>query len=416
MSETDEPHAAAPAPDNSGNCENCGTRLQGHYCHACGQSVHSPTRHFGHALEEVFESFWHLDGRVFRTLRDLLAPGRVALNYLAGQRVRYLPPVRLFLILSVLTFFVARLTVHLDNNAIRFEGDSAISQAQSEAEVIRIRDKALAKLAVREHEAAKAPGVDASLIALRARIEGSAATRIADLREAKKHPQGAHVDTPVDAHAGNAPPSKATSPAQKETAAPDPSYANSPLDQEGNVVFSHDGKPWNEKTNPLEAKWLPGFVNRWVNRKIGRMQDNIRHMEGDPDAYLEAFLGAVPTTLFLLMPVFALLLKVCYLGTGRGYLEHLVVALYSHAYLLITLLALFLLSSLADALPSLDIAITVLMIGLWLWIPVYLLLTQKRVYGQRWLVTTLRYAVIGSVYLVLVTFATLFAILAGITH
>ncbi|AAW73825.1 conserved hypothetical protein [Xanthomonas oryzae pv. oryzae KACC 10331] len=39
-----------------------------------------------HAVEEVFESFWHLDGRIFRTLRDLLVPGRLALRLLSGQR------------------------------------------------------------------------------------------------------------------------------------------------------------------------------------------------------------------------------------------------------------------------------------------------------------------------------------------
>ena len=59
-------------------CENCGSTLQGHYCHVCGQRVHNPLRNFRHAVEEVFESFWHLDGRIFRTLRDLTVPGRVA--------------------------------------------------------------------------------------------------------------------------------------------------------------------------------------------------------------------------------------------------------------------------------------------------------------------------------------------------
>lgn len=41
----------------------------------------------------------------------------------------------------------------------------------------------------------------------------------------------------------------------------------------------------------------------------------------------------MPTALFILMPVFALLLKLAYLGSGRLSLEHLVVALYSHAFL-----------------------------------------------------------------------------------
>ena len=55
-------------------CENCQTPLQGGFCHVCGQNAHNPLRSFGHAVEEVFESFWHLDGRIFRTLRTLLSP------------------------------------------------------------------------------------------------------------------------------------------------------------------------------------------------------------------------------------------------------------------------------------------------------------------------------------------------------
>ena len=73
-------------------CENCQTPLQGGFCHVCGQNAHNPLRSFGHAVEEVFESFWHLDGRIFRTLRTLLSPGRLANAYLAGHRAPYVAP------------------------------------------------------------------------------------------------------------------------------------------------------------------------------------------------------------------------------------------------------------------------------------------------------------------------------------
>ncbi|MGE6332881.1 DUF3667 domain-containing protein [Stenotrophomonas sp. NPDC077659] len=91
-------HAALPDADSAAQaaCENCDTALQGHYCHHCGQSAHNPPKHVGHAIEEVFESFWHVDGRIFRTLRDLWVPGRIALNYLKGRRVGCVQPLRLF--------------------------------------------------------------------------------------------------------------------------------------------------------------------------------------------------------------------------------------------------------------------------------------------------------------------------------
>ncbi|HEY5780705.1 MAG TPA: DUF3667 domain-containing protein, partial [Lysobacter sp.] len=111
------------------HCENCHEPLHGQYCYACGQSVLNPVRHASHALEEVFESFWHLDGRIFRTLRDLIAPGRVALNYLAGHRARYVAPLRLFVILSVVTFFVAQFAIRTDSGTaeplVQFDDSSS---------------------------------------------------------------------------------------------------------------------------------------------------------------------------------------------------------------------------------------------------------------------------------------------------
>ena len=137
------------------HCENCDAALQGPYCHVCGQPVVSPVRHAAHAIEDVFESFWHLDGRVFRTLRDLLAPGRVALEYLAGHRVRYIPPLRLFVILSLLTFFVGKLVVHAEGPAFQLDPkDTQFAQLQTVAEVERVRDRALQRIAAAEDRAA----------------------------------------------------------------------------------------------------------------------------------------------------------------------------------------------------------------------------------------------------------------------
>lgn len=51
------------------------------------------------------------------------------------------------------------------------------------------------------------------------------------------------------------------------------------------------------------------------------------------DKLLRATLNAMLTILVMLTPILALLLKLFQLSSGRGYLEHLVVALYSHSYL-----------------------------------------------------------------------------------
>ena len=68
-------------------------------------------------------------------------------------------------------------------------------------------------------------------------------------------------------------------------------------------------------------------------------------MTQEPELFFTRLIGSVPSALFVLVPVFALLLKFAYIETRRVYLEHLVVALYSHVFLLIMLTLAFVLSA-----------------------------------------------------------------------
>ena len=375
------------------NCENCGAALQGPYCHACGQPVVSPVRHAAHAIEEVFESFWHLDGRVFRTLRDLLSPGRVAMQYLAGHRVRYLAPLRLFVILSLLTFFVGKLAVHAEGPGFRLDPqDTQFGQLQTVAEVERVRDQALRRISEAERRASDTPGASPTLVVMRTRVQGAASARIAELRDQEA---GASASAP---RAGATPPQRSSA---TNTAAP-------------GVAFNAQ---WDPVKHPIRIGWLPDFANRWLTDRAAKAQRNITTLGDDGDALLQAFMGALPTALFVLVPVFALLLKLFYLGSHRLYLEHLTVALYSHAYMLLALLASFLLVALGDAFARGTLVEALSRLGimvLWTWVPVYLLLMQKRVYAQGWLATTLKYLVLGPVYVLLVSFAAMYALLAGL--
>ena len=89
-------------------CANCGAALAGEYCAACGQR-HDPHVHsVRHFASEAFESITHADSRLWRTLGYLLAkPGRLTAEFFAGRRMRYLPPFRLYLVISLLFFLVA---------------------------------------------------------------------------------------------------------------------------------------------------------------------------------------------------------------------------------------------------------------------------------------------------------------------
>jgi Protein of unknown function (DUF3667) len=86
-------------------CGNCGATLMGPYCHACGQHVHESARSISALTHDAWHLATHIDGRFWQTLYILLLkPGKLTKEYFAERRARYLPPVRLYLVLSVLFF------------------------------------------------------------------------------------------------------------------------------------------------------------------------------------------------------------------------------------------------------------------------------------------------------------------------
>lgn len=378
------PDTPAPARDAApAACQNCGTPLLGEHCYACGQPVKGLVRHFTSILGDFLDSVFNIDARVFRTLWPLFArPGFLSCEYFEGHRIRFVSPVRLFVFLSIVTFFVAQFTLDFGKN-VNFDTGNAddIASATTIAQVEQRRDEALADLTRARGDA---PGVVGNALTVaEQQVRAQAERRIAQLRAAEK---------------GGTPP---------------------PAAAEDDDTLSFNGKPWDARTNPLRVSWLPGFANRWINIQVGHAKDNVKRMKQDPDLFKDAVLSAVPSTLFVLMPVFALMLKLAYAFRRRLYMEHLIVALHSHAFLCLSLLAIFLLSALQgvaapDGAGAVHGFLGLLKGVVWAWMPLYLLLMQKRVYGQGWILTLVKYVTLGICYVVLLSFGAVATMLASL--
>jgi hypothetical protein len=92
-------------------CLNCGAALTSRHCADCGQAadVHMPTTL--ELLHQALEGITHSDSRLWGTLLSLwFKPGKLTLEFIAGRRVRYLPPFRLYLVLSVIFFLLASIS------------------------------------------------------------------------------------------------------------------------------------------------------------------------------------------------------------------------------------------------------------------------------------------------------------------
>jgi hypothetical protein len=249
-------------------------------------------------------------------------------------------------------------------------------------EVEKHRDAALAALSAGREEGQEVPGLDAGLQQAEIQIKIKADQRIAQLREALAK--------------GEPPPAPAN---------------NGPR-------ISFNGGEWDPETNPVAIAWLPQFANDWINAQIGRGEKNIERIQQDPNLAKDAFLSTLTSTLILLLPLFALMLKAMYLFKKRLYMEHLIVALHSHAFLMLALLVMLAVLQL-DALLTPQAAwlgplFTTVEVLLWCWMPLYLLLMQKRVYGQGWILTLLKYGIIGIAYVTLLSFGAVATLLAAI--
>lgn len=97
-------------PISISHCVTCASALQGKYCHQCGEKKLNPHHDFSIAefIEHTIDGFTHFDLKILRTLRALFfQPGKLTAEFIAGRHTPYMKPVQLFIVASVIFFFVS---------------------------------------------------------------------------------------------------------------------------------------------------------------------------------------------------------------------------------------------------------------------------------------------------------------------
>jgi hypothetical protein len=255
--------AGPPAPD--ARCLNCGTRLIGAYCAACGQKAQDPDPTFGDLVGEAWDAFVSVDGRFVTSVRLLLRrPGVLTRRYLMGHRARFVPPLRLYLVCSVAYFLVSAVDPPTHTSGartqLRANSDSlniATRRKDSLVQARRVAHESTSRALLAGHGFPVPPGpLD------------SASRAIADSLRAQRE-------------------------AARFSAAP---------------------------------AWLRQRYERSFRRVISE-QHNFTPEIG----------AQIPRLMFVLVPVFALLLAFAYRSRRRRYPVHLVTALHLHAFAFVAL-------------------------------------------------------------------------------
>jgi len=79
----------------------------GRYCHVCGQENLEPKETVWHLIQHFFNDITHFDGKFFSTVKYLLKkPGFLSAEYMAGRRMSYLNPIRMYVFTSAIFFII----------------------------------------------------------------------------------------------------------------------------------------------------------------------------------------------------------------------------------------------------------------------------------------------------------------------
>ena len=88
-------------------CKNCKTKLNGRYCHNCGEkTLVEKDFSIRSILKQSLEAITSLDSKIFKTFAALLfKPGKLTREYVLGRRKGYMQPFQVF-VLANLVFFL----------------------------------------------------------------------------------------------------------------------------------------------------------------------------------------------------------------------------------------------------------------------------------------------------------------------
>ena len=332
----DTPHDLPDAL--SPNCLNCGGRQKGQYCAICGQRAHSRLISLWELVSDAFGDLLELDSRLWRTLTPLLLrPGHLTRDYLQGRRVRYMPPFRTYLVLS-LAFFVVAFFDPRDDLGLLFEPEPEATVeeiAEKEARAEAAKQEILAELA--------AEGIIAG--------DGIPPERAEEVEE--------RIAEAVEANGGGI-----------------------------KLQIGDDSDSCDVSSDDL-AEMPEWFKRRFTPERVSTVCERVTADGGK--SFFDLLLDNIPVALIVLLPLMALVLKVLYPLSRRYFVEHLLFVVHYHAFFFLILILQILFSRLANLIRLPEAIAVLAMVAASLYIPVYLFIAMRRVYGQGRILTFVKY-------------------------
>ena len=356
------PKRAEQLPDHP-NCLNCGTELRGQYCGKCGQRARGRLISLWELLQDAFGDLFELDSRLWQTLTPLLIrPGRLTRDYLEGKRARYMPPFRMYLVLSVVFFVVAFFNPQ-DDLSLLFEAEPE----PTAEETVRIEEETAQKREEAESEVNEV-------------LDELAKEGILTSGEVEKAEDVIGDGTEITIYG----------------------------DDDGGLNFQIDPDTGECEFSGQED--LPDWLKRRLTKE--RLEEICERIDADEGKTLwNIFFDNIPVALIVLLPFMALVLKALYPLSRRYFVEHLLFFVHFHSFFFLILTLQILFSRFAGLIHLPEAIAVLILVAASFYVPVYLYKAMRLVYGQGFFFTFLKYITLVIAYMIGATFTMLSALL-----
>jgi len=415
LTETESTNDVVSVPiEDSQSCENCHLPLSGPFCANCGQEADSKLKYFWVVIMHLLDDIFSFDSRASRTLFPLLTrPAFLTNEYFAGRRVHYVPPLRLYLFISIVFFLTLKFFIAAENNKTITVSDkqALITQVKSHIKGLKTERSEVEKKQDASNDVSdNISTLDADIAKFTVYLDdlnsdyslGNNKQIIKLTRELLELEfEQIKEELPAD---------------EKERF---DSLIASRLKAKDGTQNNQAIKIANNDDGTLSFDFLSDEKNKKVNAFAKELTDKAeKAFNTDTGPLIEQVIGKLPQLMFILLPLFAVLLKVMFIFSKRLYMEHLTVALHSHSFIFIAILLSEVLDVFNDYLEptysTLASFTGVVAGGILLWIPIYLFLMQRKVYRQGYFFTLVKFIIIATIYSFMILLTGLVAVVWGL--
>jgi hypothetical protein len=333
-------------------CKNCEQDFQEDYefCPYCGQKAKDDLT-MGILFYNTISNYFSFDARFFRSFLPLMfRPGYLAKKFVQGKRLLYLHPAQFYLFVSVVFFFLFSFQTRLYNQKV----DKALKKGFESDQVL-----ALDSIPVKT--------IDSMTIA-----------NITKPLKDKKIITGLNENEMK----------KLDSILKTNTKSKDIPKMTLDYDKKKVDSLIAAGAPIEEQLKAMGMKEDSSFFMRRVYRQMLKFQKN------SGGGITQAFFDSIPIALFILLPIFAFILKLFFWRRG-SFAHHLVFSFYLFSFLFIVL-GLILLGNYTWDIPDwVDWLIAMSTFF-------YLLIAIKKFYEQGYFISFIKTGMVTFIYLLFV--------------